>query len=72
MLEIERGIYYSLNSTGAFIWAHLAEPIEVAALHERLTTEFDVDPQVARDDLMRLLDRLGEAGLIVVRRAAAI
>lgn len=66
VLELDAGIYFGLNATGAFIWEMLAQPTAVAAIPQRISDEFEVDDATARDDLISLLRRLHQAGLVEI------
>ena len=66
ILELDQGCYYGLEPVGAFVWRHLEAPISVSKLHEAVVTEYEVDPQVARRDLLALLEEMHAAGLIEV------
>ncbi len=67
ILGLDRGEYYGLNSTGARIWELLQKPIPVRDIHAAIVEEFEVEPDVAREDLLAVLGQLREAGLIEVR-----
>jgi len=68
LLSIFQGSYYSLNDTGSMIWRKLREPIAVSALCDELGQEFKGDGETIKRDVMALLDRMLEDGLI--QRAA--
>lgn len=64
ILELERGCYYGLDPVGAFVWRRLERPIAVRKLLEAIVDEYDVDHEVARRDLLALLEEMRAAGLI--------
>jgi hypothetical protein len=64
ILSLDRGVYYGLNPVGARIWELIRTPTPVSALHAVILEEYDVDADRARQDLLEVLDRLLEAGLI--------
>lgn len=70
ILHREQGVYYSLNSVGAFVWQRLAQPISVARLREALAAEYDVDPAQLEADLQALLQELCAHGLVDLSRPA--
>lgn len=71
ILEVGEGRYYSLEDPVATrIWALLQDPITVAAIHEALVAEFEVDDDVCQSDLLNLLGELRAAGLIELRESA--
>ncbi len=67
ILNLNSGIYYGLNSVGARVWGLLREPKTVSQILETLLKEYEVDTEQCRNDLMKLLHDLAEAGLIEVR-----
>jgi len=71
ILELDRGVYYGLNRSGASLWDALQKPIAVSALHASMIAEYEVDNATAREDLLRLLEHLRAAGLIEICDARA-
>ena len=69
ILELERGVYYGLSRVGVRIWDLIQEPTRVRDVEDRLVSEYDVDAERCRADLLALLDSLKEAGLVEERRA---
>lgn len=69
ILNLERGAYYGLNVSGAGLWRKLQDPVRVGALHQWMLSTYEVTPEVARRDLLALLGKLAESGLIEVLRA---
>jgi len=47
LLDLDSGIYYSLNSLGALIWSHLVRGATPAAIIAAITAEYDVQPEAA-------------------------
>ena len=64
LLDLQHGKYYSLNGTGAAVWALLDEPRTATELCAALLERFDVEPETLRGDLQDLLDDLRRQGLI--------
>ena len=69
ILNLDRGAYYGLNTSGAELWQKLQEPTRVAALHQWMLTTYEVTPEVAQRDLFALLAKLAEQKLIEVVHA---
>lgn len=69
ILGLDRGVYYGLNASGARIWELLQQPIRVRDIHTTLTEEYEVDAEAAKGDLLEVLNRLLESGLIERRHA---
>ncbi len=66
LLNLKDGVYYGLNPVGARIWNLLQKPIQVKDILKTLIDEYDVDEDVAKDDLMELLEQLQEKELVKV------
>jgi hypothetical protein len=71
ILELDKGVYYGLNPTGARVWDLLRSPTSVRSLLDALLADYDVDGDTARQDLLELLDSLRAHGLIEVQRGSA-
>ncbi len=52
-----------LNDTGAFIYSKLAEKKTVDEIAEKLTEEYDVSAAKAKDDVVKTVNSLKEAGV---------
>jgi hypothetical protein len=68
ILNLDRSVYFGLKGVGAHIWASLAEPCSVSQICESVERHFDVAPQTCRDDVLKFLESLQEAGLIEAQR----
>ncbi|MGC4024065.1 MAG: PqqD family protein [Mesorhizobium sp.] len=69
VLDMERSIYYSLNSVGAIIWEQLQSPSSLDEICTAVTRRFNVAPDVCRADASALLSMLFRAGLVKVEDA---
>lgn len=66
LLDLRSSTYYSLNAVGSEIWGLVKEPRAVADIRDELLARYDVDPARCYDDLVALLRKLADAGLIRV------
>ena len=64
LLDLESGTYYGLNGVGARAWALLLDGCDLAEIHRRLLTEYDVDAVVLEQDLLAWGDQLLRNGLV--------
>lgn len=69
ILSIDSGKYYNLDAVGSRIWALVEAPLSIAALHELLVGEFDVDRETCREDLLSFLRELHACGLLQISDA---
>ena len=53
-----------MNRTGKRIFELLMEGLDQAAVVQKLTEEFDVDEETARNNVSAILDKLRGAGLL--------
>lgn len=66
LLDLDAGIYFGLNSVGTDVWEMLSTRISVREIHERLLTIYTVDADRCRKELVQLLERMAEEGLISI------
>ena len=66
LLNIETEQYFGLDETGTRMWQLVTGSPNIDAAFQELTAEFDVDPEVLRSNLMELLSRLVDSGLLRV------
>jgi hypothetical protein len=71
LLQLEHGVYFSLNATGAWIWERLATGATRDELCAGIVARFEVESAVARRDLDELLVELERAGLVEADPAGA-
>lgn len=67
ILNIKSGVYYGLDPVGARIWNLMQEPRAVVQIQEVITSEYDVEPDRCARDLIGLLEKLLEEGLIELK-----
>jgi hypothetical protein len=66
ILDLEAGVYYGLDEVGARIWELIQEPSAAMEVRDVLLAEYDVEPERCEHDLLALLQRLADEGLIEV------
>jgi hypothetical protein len=71
ILNLKNGVYYTLDPVGARIWSLLQEPRSVSEIHDAILGEYDVEPARCQSDLIALLARFADEGLIEIRGVAA-
>lgn len=71
ILNLQSGVYYGLNAVGSWIWSQIQEPETFSHLSEKITAEYNVDPDQCERDLLTLLQDLVAAQLIEVKDATA-
>jgi hypothetical protein len=64
LLNLENGFYYTLNPVSSVIWEQLSGAHSLGDILATLHVRFDVDEDVIRGDLNRLIDQLCHECLI--------
>lgn len=64
LLDINGGMYYTLNEVGGRIWDLLGDGLATPAIVERLVEEYDVPLERLDTDVRALIDRLRAAKLV--------
>lgn len=62
-----KGRYYGLDEVGARVWELVQQPIAADDIRRAIAAEYDVGAEECEADLLSLLDRMEEEGLIEVR-----
>lgn len=58
MMHAESSFYLNLTGSGGRIWEMLESPRSVSNLCKTLSHEFDIQPDVARQEVLTFLDQL--------------
>ena len=64
MVDIDKGSYFSLNAVATRIWELLTEPLTLETLCDRLLTEYDVNPEKCRAEVVEHLTKMQTLGLV--------
>ena len=67
VLGLQEGVYYELKGVGMRIWQLIEEPTRVSGVVETLVSEFEVDPDRCEADVLDLLRKMIEKGLVEIR-----
>jgi coenzyme PQQ synthesis protein D (PqqD) len=71
LLNLETERYFGLDETGTRMWQLVTNSPNIDAAYRELLSEYDVEPELLRDNLTELLCRLVEHGLLQVLPADA-
>ena len=66
LLNLETEQYFGLDETGTRMWQLLTASPSIDAAYQELLAEFEVEPELLRSNLMELLSRLVDSGLLQV------
>ncbi len=67
ILDLKAGVYYGLDAVGARIWSLIQEPRTIEEIRDILVSEYEVESDRCESDLITLVQRLAEEGLVEVR-----
>jgi hypothetical protein len=65
LLNLESGVYYGLDAVGTRVWQLLHEGRTIASVCDVMAAEYDVSPDVLREDVFRLVSELRERGIVL-------
>jgi hypothetical protein len=71
ILNLKNSVYYGVNPVAASVWRLIQQPRSVGELRDALVEEYEVEPERCEQDLLTLLDKMRDEGLIDVRGTAA-
>ncbi len=72
LINLATGAYYSIGSTGGFIWSLIERRLSVEEIVRAVTEQYEVDRSRALSDVLRLGNELRAEGLVVVSPTGAI
>jgi hypothetical protein len=65
ILNLDSERYYGLDDVGTRFLSVLTTSDSIETAYDRLRDEYDVDPQVLRTDLLALIEKLIDQGLLI-------
>ena len=68
--SLAKTIYYGSNPVGTRVWRLLRQPRSIGELPDALIDEYDVEAGRCESDLLDLLEKIRDEGLIEVRSTA--
>ncbi len=71
LLNLETERYFGLDETGTRMWQLVTNSSNLDAAYQELLAEYDVQPELLREDLTELVGRLVENGLLQILPADA-
>jgi hypothetical protein len=64
LLNLESGVYYGLDGVGTRVWQLLQQDRTIADVCDVMVEEYDVEQDVVREDVSRLVGELHERGIV--------
>ena len=65
ILNLESERYFGLDDVGTRFLTVLTSSDSIENAHQKLVAEYDVDPQILRQDLLALVEKLVDQGLLI-------
>ena len=66
LLDLASESYFGLDSVGTRIWQLLQEQSELELVYESMLSEYDVEAEQLEADLVELIGKLEDAGLVKI------
>lgn len=70
ILNLASGAYHGLDPVGLTVWKMIARPIAVSQIVDKMISEYEVDRTRCERDLLALLAKLDERGLLQISDGA--
>jgi len=67
LLNLNDGVYHSLNPLGTLIWTLCDGKRSLQDILASVCSQYDVPEETAKQDLLQLMTRLNQAGLVELR-----
>jgi hypothetical protein len=71
ILNLDTGVYFGLDEIGTVIWKHIQDTAHLREVRDRVTADYDVTPDAAAQDLLRLAEQFVSRGLAILEPAPA-
>jgi hypothetical protein len=71
ILGLTAGRYFGLDAVGARVWQMIQTPAAVSDVRNAIVAEYEVDPARCEADLLALLQKMLDAGLVEVKSEGA-
>jgi hypothetical protein len=68
MMDVDSGQYFNLDSIGSDIWRRIVEPVAALELCKAMERDYDADMATIQRDVLILLEKMAERGLIQAQR----
>jgi hypothetical protein len=66
MMNVDAGLYYSLDAIGRRIWELIETPARISEVCDRLLAQYDVTPEACRQQVTEFFDELAAQGIVEV------
>ena len=66
LLDLESRQYFSLNTSGLWIWREVEKGAPLKEIYEKMNNEFDVTPEKAKDAVLNLISQLQNEALVTI------
>jgi hypothetical protein len=67
VLNIDSGVFYTLNEVGRFIWGLIADGHNFESITSQITSRFEVSPEQSQADAEKFIIRLMEENVLTIK-----
>ncbi len=71
IFDVERGLFYKLDSIGTRLWSAILKNGRLQNILALMKSEYDADPKILKRDILDLVQRLHQQGLVNLWNGAA-
>jgi hypothetical protein len=64
LMDVGNGNIFNSNAVGARIWLKLQEGLDIAAIADQISAEFEVPPERVRADVEDFIEKLRANGIV--------
>jgi hypothetical protein len=64
LMDVGNGNIFNSNAVGARIWLKLQEGLDIAAIADQISAEFNVPPERVRPDVEDFIEKLKANGIV--------
>ena len=68
MMDMDKGLYFGLNSTGADLWSLISHPIKLSDILIELSKKYKCSQDVYKVDVIKFFLALEKNGLIEIKK----
>lgn len=67
MMDIENGVYYTLNKVGREIWKKIEQPTTIQSICDQLSDQYNIDNEKCSKDIILFAKKMLENNLITIK-----
>jgi hypothetical protein len=72
ILNLKNSVYYGLNEVGARVWNLVQQPRSIAEVRDAIADEYEVEPGRCEREIIDIVQKLKDEGLVELKGAAVL